>query len=55
MPAACHVEYFHDHVRIERTLFDGVLRPVDCVLYPDHSRPGNGLDFKHADAEKYAA
>jgi L-alanine-DL-glutamate epimerase-like enolase superfamily enzyme len=55
VPAACHVEYFHDHVRIERTLFDGVLRPVDGVLYPDYSRPGNGLDFKHADAEKYAA
>jgi hypothetical protein len=36
-------------------LFDGVLQPVGGVLYPDRGRPGNGLDIKHADAEKYAA
>jgi L-alanine-DL-glutamate epimerase-like enolase superfamily enzyme len=54
-PSACHIEYFHDHVRIEHLLFDGVLQPIDGVLYPDTSRPGNGLVLKHADVERYAA
>jgi L-alanine-DL-glutamate epimerase-like enolase superfamily enzyme len=49
-----HVEYFHDHVRIEHMLFDGALTPQNGVLYPDLSRPGMGLEFKHADAERYA-
>lgn len=48
-----HLEYFHDHVRIEHLLFDGALMPVEGVLYPDLSRPGLGLEFKHADAEPY--
>ncbi|MGI4827887.1 MAG: enolase C-terminal domain-like protein [Janthinobacterium lividum] len=48
-----HVEYFHDHVRIESMLFDGFRKPVDGQMYPDLSRPGLGLDFKHADAERY--
>jgi L-alanine-DL-glutamate epimerase-like enolase superfamily enzyme len=55
VPAACHVEYFHEHVRIEQQLFDGVLEPVDGVLYPDRSRPGLGLQLKFSDAVKYAA
>ena len=49
-----HAEYFHDHVRIENMLFDGVVQPVGGALYPDLSRPGNGLEFKRVDAEKYA-
>ncbi|MFN2459881.1 MAG: enolase C-terminal domain-like protein [Candidatus Velthaea sp.] len=49
-----HIEYFHDHVRIENMLFDGVLQPVDGALEPDLSRPGNGLEFKAADAQRYA-
>jgi L-alanine-DL-glutamate epimerase-like enolase superfamily enzyme len=49
----CHIEYFHDHVRIEHMLFDGVLTPVAGQLHPDLSRPGVGLDFKHLDAAKY--
>jgi len=51
--ASRHVEYFHDHVRIERMLFDGVPAPVDGRLHPDLSRPGAGITFKHADAEPY--
>ena len=36
-----HLEYFHDHVRVERMLFDGVLEPTaDGTLAPDRSRPG---------------
>jgi len=49
-----HMEYFHDHVRIEHLLFDGVLTPVHGELFPDLSRPGMGLEFKRSDAAKYA-
>ena len=51
--ASRHIEYFHDHVRIERMLFDGVPEPRDGRLHPDLSRPGAGLTFRHADAERY--
>jgi len=50
-----HLEYFHDHVRIESMLFDGVLAPVDGALVPDRSRAGNGLELKRADAQRWAA
>ncbi|MGH9109551.1 MAG: enolase C-terminal domain-like protein [Acidimicrobiales bacterium] len=51
-----HLEYFHDHVRVERLLFDGVLEPeAGGVLRPDRSRPGHGLTFKRADAERFSA
>ncbi len=30
-----HIEYFHDHQRIERLLFDGALDPQGGVLSPD--------------------
>jgi L-alanine-DL-glutamate epimerase-like enolase superfamily enzyme len=50
-----HLEYFHDHVRIERMLFDGVLEPDGGELVPDRSRPGLGLELRRADAERYAA
>ena len=48
-----HIEYFHDHVRIEAMLFDGVRPPRGGVLYPDLARPGLGLELKHADARRY--
>jgi L-alanine-DL-glutamate epimerase-like enolase superfamily enzyme len=48
------IEYFHDHVRIESMLFDGAIAPVDGALRPDRTRPGLGLEFKRADAERYA-
>jgi L-alanine-DL-glutamate epimerase-like enolase superfamily enzyme len=50
-----HCEYFHDHVRIEKMLFDGVLSPEGGVLTPDPSRPGLGIELKRADAARYAA
>jgi L-alanine-DL-glutamate epimerase-like enolase superfamily enzyme len=49
-----HLEYFHDHVRIEQLLFDGVVAPRQGELWPDLERPGNGLELKRADAERYA-
>lgn len=50
-----HVEYFHDHVRIENMLFDG-FRPAakDGAMHPDAARPGLGIELKQADAEKFA-
>ncbi|MGR6968688.1 enolase C-terminal domain-like protein [Streptomyces cynarae] len=48
-----HLEYFHDHVRVEDLLFDGTLSPVDGALRPDTGRPGLGLAVKWADAEPY--
>ena len=50
-----HLEYFHDHVRIESMLFDGVLEPVDGALVPDRTRPGHGLTLKRAEAQRWAA
>lgn len=50
-----HLEYFHDHARIEQLLFDGALVPRDGALIPDLTRPGNGLELKRADAERFAA
>ncbi len=55
--AACettvHLEYFHDHVRIESLLFDGTLSPAGGKLVPDRDRPGLGIEFKRADAERF--
>jgi L-alanine-DL-glutamate epimerase-like enolase superfamily enzyme len=49
-----HVEWFHDHVRIERMLFDGLVEPVDGALSPSLDRPGLGLELRRSDAERYA-
>src|SRR5262249_33685826 len=43
-----HLEWFHDHVRIERMFFDGFLEPRAGVVQPDRSRPGLGVEFKRA-------
>jgi L-alanine-DL-glutamate epimerase-like enolase superfamily enzyme len=50
-----HLEYFHDHARIESILLDGVPEPVGGALRPDLSRLGHGLELRRADAERYAA
>jgi L-alanine-DL-glutamate epimerase-like enolase superfamily enzyme len=41
-----HIEYFHDHVRVERELFDGTLEPAGGCLRPDPVAPGHGLALK---------
>ena len=48
-----HLEYFHDHHRIETTLFDGALPPDGGTLTPALDRPGHGLVLRRADAERY--
>jgi L-alanine-DL-glutamate epimerase-like enolase superfamily enzyme len=50
-----HVEYFHDHQRIERMLFDGATVPGrDGLLSPDLERPGLGLELKRPDAARFS-
>ena len=53
VPNLRHVEYFHDHQRIERMLFDGALSPEGGDLAPDPDQPGLGLALRSADAERY--
>ncbi|MGA8940814.1 MAG: enolase C-terminal domain-like protein [Acidobacteriaceae bacterium] len=53
VPRAIHMEYFHDHVRIEEMFFDGFCKPVKGIMSPDRSRPGNGLELKEKDAAPY--
>ena len=55
VPRLRHLEWFHDHVRIEHMLFDGAPVAKDGAIRADMTRPGLGLDFKHQDAERYAA
>lgn len=52
-PNLVHAEYFHDHARIERLLFDGLVEPADGMLRPDRSRRGNGLELRRADASRF--
>ena len=52
-PRFRHLEWFHDHVRIEHMLFDGAPTPKHGHIEPDLTRPGHGLVFKDRDAEKY--
>jgi L-alanine-DL-glutamate epimerase-like enolase superfamily enzyme len=54
VPKLRHLEYFHDHTRIESLLFDGVLEPENGELRPDRSRNGHGLELRRTDAERYA-
>lgn len=53
-PVARHIEYFHDHVRIEGRVLDGAPRPTpDGLLAPDPDRPGLGLELKEPDWARY--
>jgi L-alanine-DL-glutamate epimerase-like enolase superfamily enzyme len=55
--AACaqlrHMEWFHDHVRIEHMLFDGAPDLRDGYVAPNVQTAGHGLQFKRIDAEKF--
>jgi len=43
VPNLRHLEWFHDHVRIEQMFFEGVLDPFGGALHPDPAAPGHGL------------
>jgi L-alanine-DL-glutamate epimerase-like enolase superfamily enzyme len=53
VPRLRHLEYFHDHVRLESLAFDGTLNPDSGVLRPDPDRAGLGLDVRWPDLERY--
>jgi L-alanine-DL-glutamate epimerase-like enolase superfamily enzyme len=53
VPRLRHLEYFHDHVRLEDLAFDGVLSPSGGALRPDAARPGLGLAVKWEDLEEH--
>jgi L-alanine-DL-glutamate epimerase-like enolase superfamily enzyme len=48
-----HLEYFHDHARIEHLVFDGAIEPRRGHLTPDPDRPGLGVELRK-DASLYA-
>lgn len=50
---AIHLEYFHDHVRIENLLFDGAQQPSDGELSPDLTRQGLGLELRKDELARY--
>jgi L-alanine-DL-glutamate epimerase-like enolase superfamily enzyme len=54
LPTRRHLEWFHDHVRVERLLFDGALEPAGGALRPDPDRPGLGIELKRKEAERWA-
>ncbi|NEW74888.1 hypothetical protein G4H13_32135 [Streptomyces rapamycinicus] len=54
VPNLRHLEWFHDHVRIERLLFDGALAPDGGSLTPGHDgAPGLGLTLNGERARPY--
>jgi L-alanine-DL-glutamate epimerase-like enolase superfamily enzyme len=50
---AVHLEYFHDHERVESMLFEGVIELEDGELRPDPARPGLGIKLRRAEAERF--
>lgn len=54
-PRLAHMEWFHDHVRIEHMLFDGAPTLRNGRISPDWSAPGHGFAFRRADATPYEA
>jgi L-alanine-DL-glutamate epimerase-like enolase superfamily enzyme len=53
-PRLRNIEWFHDHVRIERVVFDGSPVARDGRIRPDLSRTGHGLMLRQTDAERLA-
>ena len=52
-PNLRHLEWFHDHVRIEGMLFEGTLDPTGGTLRPHPTAPGLGLILRADAAEGY--
>lgn len=52
-PNLRHIEWFHDHVRIESMFFDGALEPLNGSVRPYPGSPGNGLTLREADVERF--
>lgn len=54
-PRFLHMEWFHDHVRIEQMLIEGAPRLENGCVSPDLSAPGHGLSLRLSDAKKFTA
>lgn len=52
-PNLRHLEWFHDHVRIETLFFDGTLDPTDGTVRPDPTAPGHGMTLRPDAAQPY--
>jgi len=52
-PGVRHLEWFHDHARIEAMVLDGAPKPVDGRLRPDPDSPGLGVELRHPDLERW--
>lgn len=53
IPNLQHLEYFHDHVRIEAMLFNGVPTMRDGKLWLNREQPGHGLSLREEAIEQY--
>ena len=53
VPNLRHVEYFHDHARLDRLLFDGLPEVRDGALQLDGGGPGHGAVLKENDAARF--
>jgi L-alanine-DL-glutamate epimerase-like enolase superfamily enzyme len=53
VPHLRHVEYFHDHQRVDQILFEGLLDPSGGALTPRSGDPGHGMVLKETDAERF--
>ncbi|MEV0236952.1 enolase C-terminal domain-like protein [Nonomuraea sp. NPDC050786] len=48
-----HIEWFHDHQRIEGELFDGAADPTGGLVRPRTDAPGHGLVLRAGAAERH--
>jgi L-alanine-DL-glutamate epimerase-like enolase superfamily enzyme len=55
IPSLIHCEYFHDHVRIEGMLLNGVAPVRDGALRPDRGVAGHGMTLREDEARRYRA
>ncbi|WP_211589351.1 enolase C-terminal domain-like protein [Microbispora sp. H11081] len=53
VPNLRHLEWFHDHARIESMLFEGTASPEGGEVPIDRATPGNGLTLKEEDAARW--
>lgn len=48
-----HLEYFHDHARLEPMVFDGCLPVRDGAIWPLRAEAGNGLTLRRDAVARY--
>jgi len=53
VPRVRHLEWFHDHVRIEQMVFAGAPEASGGAIAPNSDRPGHGLEFIEQQARQY--